>query len=305
MHILFCADPLAPAQPDPAYAAEVTAADDLGIPYELVYYEAFVNEQNAERAVRRVHMRDQPEFVLYRGWMLTATQYRQLYLALAMRGVRLVNDPRAYRTVQYLPDSYPFIAHCTPRTVWLRTGGEISDDALVHLLAPFGSGPIIVKDFVKSRKHEWEEACYIPSATDHAVVTRVVHRFLELQGDDLNVGLVFREYVPLAPLGAHPQSGMPLAKEFRVFVFEGVPTYVTEYWDTGDYGGVQPPVAIFDDVMRSVPSRFFTMDVAERREGGWLIIELGDGQVAGLPERADVRDLFRALQARWPARNPS
>src|SRR6185437_12624265 len=102
MRLLFCSDPLAPAQPDPAYAAEVTAAGDLGIPYDLVHYEALVNDQNAERAVRRVPTYDQPELVLYRGWMLTAAQYAQLYAALAARGVRLINDPAAYRTVQYL-----------------------------------------------------------------------------------------------------------------------------------------------------------------------------------------------------------
>jgi hypothetical protein len=47
---------------------------------------------------------------------------------------------------------------------------------------------------VKSRKHEWAEACYIPSAADRQQVECVVTRFLALQGDDLNKGLVFRVY---------------------------------------------------------------------------------------------------------------
>ena len=33
------------------------------------------------------------------------------------------------------------------------------------------------------------------------------------------------------------------------------------------------------------------MDVAQKMDGDWMIVELGDGQVAGLPEKAD-EDLF-------------
>ena len=40
------------------------------------------------------------------------------------------------------------------------------------------------------------------------------------------------------------------------------------------------------------------MDVAQRRDGEWLIVELGDAQVAGLPERADVRAFHQALRDR-------
>jgi hypothetical protein len=46
---------------------------------------------------------------IYRGWMLTPSQYPSLHGALRARGVTLVNTPEAYRTCHYLPDSYPFI----------------------------------------------------------------------------------------------------------------------------------------------------------------------------------------------------
>ena len=35
-----------------------------------------------------------------------------------------------------------------------------------------------------------------------------------------------------------------------------------------------------------MPSRFFTMDVALRTNGECIIVELGDGQVSGLPDQA-------------------
>jgi hypothetical protein len=38
-------------------------------------------------------------------------------------------------------------------------GRPPSVDELAALVAPLRRGPAVVKDFVKSRKHEWDEAC--------------------------------------------------------------------------------------------------------------------------------------------------
>lgn len=37
------------------------------------------------------------------------------------------------------------------------------------------------------------------------------------------------------------------------------------------------------------------MDIARTAEGGWTIIELGDGQVAGLPDRADKEQFYQSI----------
>jgi hypothetical protein len=39
------------------------------------------------------------------------------------------------------------------------------------------------------------------------------------------------------------------------------------------------------------------MDVAKRKDGAWMIVELGDGQVAGLPDEAAARSFYQALRA--------
>jgi hypothetical protein len=46
--------------------------------------------------------------------------------------------------------------------------------------------------------------------------------------------------------------------------------------------------------MSRVPSRFFTMDVAQRADGSWMIVELGDAQVSGL-QTADATKFYQAL----------
>jgi hypothetical protein len=293
MQIVFCCDPLDTRSPDDAYRPEAEAAERLGIPYSLVSFEALVNEGEPQRAVRRVPQQAGPVLALYRGWMLTPDAYRLLYEALLAKGLRLLNDPAAYRHCHYLPESYPVIEGHTPKSVWT----EVDMDRVMERLGPFGPSPVVVKDYVKSQKHAWDEACFIPSASDRAAVERVVRRFLELQGPDLAGGLVFREFVEFEPVGQHPKSGMPLTREYRMFFLNGRPLLCSEYWEEGDYGREGPPVEHFTRIAAGVKSCFFTMDVAKRKGGGWMVVELGDGQVAGLPERADVEAFYRGMAA--------
>jgi ATP-grasp domain, R2K clade family 3 len=42
------------------------------------------------------------------------------------------------------------------------------------------------------------------------------------------------------------------------------------------------------------------MDLARRGDGEWMIVELGDGQVSGLPREADADRFYSALNERWP-----
>jgi hypothetical protein len=296
MIVIFFSDPLNPRQPDDAYGEEADAAAEAGAGYGLVSYETLVYEGDAHRAVRHVEEQSQEQLGVLRGWMLTPDQYGRLYDALVDRGVRLINDPAAYRHCHYLPESYGVIRDKTPRSVWLETDGMPDMDRIMALLQPFGDRPLVLKDYVKSRKHEWAEACFISSAADRAAVERTIRRFLELQGDDLAGGLVFREYVDLEPIGTHSRSGMPLTREYRTFWLDSRPLLLSEYWEEGNYTGDRPPIGEFEPIARTVRSRFFTMDLAKQTVGGWLIVELGDGQVAALPDRADVPS-FYALMA--------
>ena len=172
---------------------------------------------------------------------------------------------------------------------------------LMEQLAPLGDVPLIVKDYVKSQKHRWEDACFIRSARDEDAVRRVATKFVELQDESLTGGLVFREFVELEPLTTHSKSGMPLTREFRIFFLDGRPLVTVEYWEEGEYRGELPPTDLFVDVAKRVQSRFFTMDVARRTDGRFIIMELGDAQVAGLPERLDPKRFYRALVERDPS----
>ena len=292
MTIIFCADQLEPHKPDRAFAIEVQAATNAGFSIQIVNFERLTREQNAKLSVRRVPAATAPALAIYRGWMLRPEDYSALYQALKTRNTLLINAPESYEHCHLLPASYDVIESHTPRTIWLPLPDCLDEIKVRAALQTFGAAPIIIKDYVKSRKHEWHEACFIPDASDAVAAARVVARFLELQGDDLVGGLVFREYVALKIIGAHAQSAMPLAREFRLFFLDGRLLTSANYWAQGDYAGEAPPLALFQNIATRVRSRFFSMDVAQKTDGQWIVVELGDGQVAGLPDENGAREFY-------------
>jgi hypothetical protein len=289
---IFCCDPISRREPDSVYAAEFAAAEKHGFSCDLINFEALVNDNDSQRAVARVATEETETQAVFRGWMMKPDAYAKLYKALRERNVRLINSPEEYRHCHYLPESFDLIQARSPRTIWMKLNGAPDFGAVLEQLHGFGSRPIVVKDYVKSRKHEWVDACFIPSAAESESVRRVVTNFVERQGTDLNEGLVFREFVDFQSIGSHPKSRLPIFQEYRLFFLDGEALGVVEYWESGDYTPDGPPTKEFEDIARRIRSRFFTMDVAKTRSGEWLVVELGDGQVAGLPEKLDIDHLY-------------
>jgi ATP-grasp domain-containing protein len=298
--LIFCLEPFGDAS-DTGYLGEVRASSAVGISHVLIDFEALVDRGNPAAAVRRL-----PEgswrAAFYRGWMMSPLDYRSLYDALEARGYLLVNSPEQYLHCHHFPESYELISVYTPASVWLPVDGPIDLGSVFLLLGAFGDHPVVVKDYVKSQKHHWQEACYIPSAADRAGVERVVNNFLRLQGDQLAGGLVFRQFVPFVGIGTHEQSGMPLSCEYRLVFLDGELLYSAPYWDRGLYPCDGPPAGLFLDVARKLKSRFFTMDVALAASGEWMIVEVGDGQVFRFEDETALPVFYNRLAERSSAR---
>lgn len=297
MKVIFCSEPFFPLQVDSAYEDEANAANKVELEFALLDFEALVNEENITKAVRKISVQKEPTTAIYRGWMLKPDIYGKLFEVLISRNINLINSPEEYVHCHYLPASYPIIENKTPKTISIEIASEIDFDGIMERISVFGDKPIILKDFVKSRKHEWNDACFISSALNLQEVIRVIKNFLELQGEDLNKGLVFREFIEFQPLVAHSKSQMPLTKEFRLFFLDGKMLDYFKYWDEGDYGETKLPEEQFSEIATRVKSRFFTMDIAQTIQSEWLIVELGDGQVAGLPDNADLENFYNKLKS--------
>jgi hypothetical protein len=291
--LIVCADPLNPRRPDAHFADEVLAAAGAGFAIGLFDYEQLVRDGDAAGAVRRVAPGDRVPALL-RSWMLRIEHYTALYDALADTGVRLINSPNAYRTCYELPAGYGWIAGHSPAAVWLPLPQARDLNAIMVALAPFGDQPVVLKDFVKSLAHAWDAACFIPLASDRTAVEQVVDCFLALRGEDLQGGLVFRAYERFA-LAAPHLVGRPQVREYRQYVLDGQVIAAAPYWDGADMHEVLPPPDVFADVLACIPSRLFTLDVAQRDDGVWRIVELGDGQVAGLLPHVRRDQYYRSI----------
>lgn len=111
----------------------------------------------------------------------------------------------------------------------------------------------------------------------------VVDTFLARQGDDLVGGIVLREYLSLKIVGEHEKSHMPIANEIRIFCFHHKPFAFIQYWS----GNECPPIDEYQALIglcNNLNSNFYTIDLAQKENGDWIIIEVGDGQVSGLQD---------------------
>ncbi|MBW5483888.1 ATP-grasp domain-containing protein [Streptomyces bambusae] len=284
--LLHCCDPLDERRVDAHFAAEAQAARACGATVVRLDHDALLGG-DTERAVARVPVGAGP--LWYRGWMVPAERYAALDEALRARGGSLAVTPDEYRRAHELPGWYAAFAHLTPAGAWLPAapGQPPTADGLTALARRLPAGPGIVKDYVKSRKHEWDEACFIPDLADATALRRVVGRFVELQGDALAGGVVLRAFERFVT----PPDGA--AAEVRIWWSGGEPRLLTAHPDspTGRLPAAEAlasglgPVR---DAVRELGCRFVTTDLALREDGVWRVVEVGDGQVSDLHKDVDL-----------------
>ena len=256
--VLFCCDPLNARRVDGHFAAEADAVRAAGGTVGLLDHDALLHGDH-ERAVARVPTGLGDAW--YRGWMIPSGRYTALARALDGRGCRLVVAPDRYGAAHELPGWYRVFAGLTPASVWspLPAGQEPAAQDLAALAARLRPGPGIVKDYVKSRKHEWDRACFIPDLTDTAALTRVVRTFAELQGEFLAGGIVLREYEPFV----EPADGVA---QVRIWWLDGAARLVTPHPD-GPFAAVPTlDPAPFASAVRRLGCRFVTTDLARRAD---------------------------------------
>ncbi|MFJ7067971.1 ATP-grasp domain-containing protein [Streptomyces sp. NPDC101115] len=282
-------DPLRPRRPDPHFAAEARHAGELGAGHAVVDHDALL-AGDAREAVRRVPAG--PGTLWYRGWMLPPTAYAAMEAALADRGRTLLTSSRAYARAHELPGWYATFSGLTPPSTWIPGTGMPRDAALAAAAAGLGGhGPAVVKDYVKSRKHEWAQACFVPDLADAAGLRRVVGRFVELQGGFLAGGVVLRRFE------RYVRDAHGRAEEARVWWLDGRPVLVGPHPDT-PLVRPAPDLSAVRPLVRALGCRFVATDLARLADtGAWQVVEVGDGQVSDLPRGTDAAGLFAALLA--------
>jgi hypothetical protein len=286
--ILFPNHPLKSRLPDPDYENEFGAAGDAGFECELYSLEDLRGGE-ATTAIRLCSAASQEgELVIHRGWMMSDTLYTALFNALADKGYRLAATPGQYAEAHYLPNAYPILRGRTPETVWVE-GKDVA--GAWGKYETLGRPAAIVKDFVKSAKHRWHEACFIPAHTERLRFDEILQAFLEARGHLFEKGIVLRRFHELVKL-AEDLRGQPLHEEYRLFMWRGSLLAGTP----GLHGaGPFESLAEWEAIAGRFGNPFISMDIARRQDGSWLIVEVGDGGVSGLATSIEQATFYKAL----------
>nr|MBP3597906.1 ATP-grasp domain-containing protein [Eubacterium sp.] len=284
INFLFCNHPLYPKKVDEDYIEEYEAAREQH-PCALFSFE------DMEQGELSLFGDSISGLTIYRGWMMKPEMYQQFYSLLEERGIVLINTPEEYNRYHLLPGWYEDFSAVTAMSVW-ETEGELE-----NILRESRSlkGSYIVKDYVKSRKHEWQDACFIHDIEDVADATKIIGNFVERQGDSLTGGIVLRKFENLRRLGNHEKSGMPISEEYRVFIYKGQILKVDDYWSTTCEASIsEDEYAWIQSLVKKIKSNFVTMDLARKKDGTLMVMELGDGQVSGL-QQVEAKEFYELV----------
>ena len=285
INFLFCNHPLYQHEVDVDYRAEYQAAG-------LEHACALFSYEDLQQGKLSLYEEKISGLTIYRGWMMHPDMYRSFYSLLEEQGIILINTPDEYEKYHLLPGWYNDFKTETPETVW-ELQGKL--EAALQIAKQL-EGPYVVKDYVKSRKHEWYDACFIESIDDRENAARVIGNFIDRQGIDLVGGIVLRKFEKLKKIGYHERSGMPLSEEYRVFIYAGKILAVDDYWlEDSDVNLSTEEYQWMESIAQRVKSNFVTVDLARKEDGSLIIMELGDGQVSGL-QQIDAEVFYKTFK---------
>jgi len=278
MLLLVLGDPLNERKPDEYFSAEAFVAKALGWDAAVVDHDA-LECGDFMTAIKRVSTAS--EDAVYRGWMVRSENYVGLEAALRDRGVVLRTPAKVYKRAHELPRWYPVFRSLTAPSVWLSGGGT---EGLVEIVKQLPPGRAVLKDWVKSMKHYWDEAAFIPDLSDEEAVLRVAERFLERRGEDFVGGIVVRSFEEYQP------------GEVRTWWANGQCFARSAHPDTPDQ---QPDDFVLAEAVATavagMDAPFVTVDLARTVGGDWRVIEVGDGQVSDRPLSLLAASLLQGL----------
>lgn len=211
--------------------------------------------------------------------------YGELEADLQLKGCRLINSPREH---DWIADFawYHDLHELTPQSWWR--------EEFPHSSHP---GPFVVKGSTNSFKWQWKTRMYAKDRVAAVMLAAEVEALLPGQR------AVIREYVPLRLLEP-AVVGPPFTNEWRCFFIGTRMVAHGYYWSSAEPEAIA--AASFPPAARELAQRaadiaaqhctFFVIDVAEAAEGHWLVIEINDGQCAGLSE-IQPEEFYRSLAA--------
>lgn len=197
--------------------------------------------------------------------------YKELESDLHYNNCDIINSYEQHRWIASF-DYYNYLKDFTPET-W-------TDETFCY--AP--EGQFVVKGKTNSRKHQWKSHMFAKDKQSALEIASV------LINDDAMIseqGIVYRRFVPLK-VHEIGMNGLPFSNEFRFFYLGTKCLAYGYYWSIADdpaKGQMTEEGLAFADKIASIASQhvnFFVVDVAEKADGGWILIEINDAQMSGI-----------------------
>ncbi|RBP44560.1 uncharacterized protein DUF4343 [Roseimicrobium gellanilyticum] len=234
---------------------------------------------SAEDALWHIPMQEQKTAAIWIGYIPLPSHYEAIHAAALAKNIRIINAPAEFRRAEEFDRFYPRLAEITARSA-VADSIETCEAAAVQI-----GYPVFVKGTIQSLKSKGVDACV---AHDAAQLRDIAGRILQSYRRSLGKVIV-RELVSLRHSRTGP-GGFPLGREYRVFVLQGEVVGLGYYWEGDD-----ELAALHEDETRLISSLaceaarrvdvpYLTVDIGQRDNGDWLVIEVGDAQFSGLSQ---------------------
>jgi hypothetical protein len=177
----------------------------------------------------------------------------------------------------------------TPESVIVSS---LDDLGIIEERLPF---PMFVRGAVKSNKDQGWAACV---AHDHAELAGIAERLMA-RAPRSRGKIIGRRLVKFRTVAVDRQS-FPISREYRVFVHRDAMLAYGFYWD--EYQDAVVPNAAEEhtigtlsiEAARRLGTPFVAVDVGQLENGDWIVIEVSDGQFAGL-SHIPINELWNKL----------
>lgn len=220
---------------------------------------------------------EKEDYVLPRYSILPYAE--DFYKELDAKGIKHVSSYRQHKWIADVEKWLPYLEDVSPKC-W-------REDELSKLPE---KGRYVLKGQTNSRKDRWATHMFANGRRE------AIEVFCRLTDDSLinTQKVVIREYVPLRTFMVGLNE-VPITNEYRFFVFGGEIVSWGYYWQNyyddlpieaktviGEVESYLPLEWLQEIIGRLAFLEWFVIDIAQKEDGGWVVIELNDAGMSGL-----------------------
>jgi hypothetical protein len=201
-----------------------------------------------------------------------------------LRG-KLINTSEQFDFIANLQNWYYLLSDLTPRT-WFSLADVMQSDREIRFSNP--NCQYVLKGETNSRKFLWDSHMY---AKD---IGKVKEIYFKLQEDSLisDQNICIREFEKFITYD-YGINGLPIIKEFRFFVLNQQLVTGDYYWsnfpevkEKYKFDANEVPKDFLKEIIERIGkgNNFYSIDVAQREDGLWRVVELNSGEMSGLSD---------------------